>query len=138
MSLSAFQRDTFSIQRPTDEATGRQSADERSIMEEKDKTSPYGLTDHRSRDQPNSRTFLLLLPVVLLSPVVLIANALLHAANTSTSSFIRPASTNAVERSESRSAMIEASSMHSKRLSRDKPVPAKCSVPIYARTVSGR
>lgn len=83
-------------------------------------------TDHRSRDHPISRSFLLLEPVALFSPV-LMANALLTAAKASTSSFIRPASMKLVDRSELRSAMMAASSMHSSRLSRDKPVPAKCS-----------
>jgi hypothetical protein len=124
-------------QRPDNEITTRQSVSQQIRVTTEWKELSHGLTDHRSRDQPISRSFLLPVLAVLFSPV-LMANALLLAAKTSTSSFILPASTNATDRSESRSAMMEASSIHSRRLSRDKPVPAKCSVPTYARTVSGR
>ena len=97
----------------------------------------YCFTLQRSRDHPISRNFLLPDPVALFSPVTM-ANALLHAVNASTSSVMRPQSTNAAVRSEFRCATTDASSMHSRRLSRDKPVPAKCRALTYARIVSGR
>lgn len=97
----------------------------------------YVLTDHKSLDHPISFNFLLLVPTALFSPVA-IANALLHAANASTSSVILLAFTNTSVRSEPLSAITADSSMHSRRLSRERPVPAKCRALMYARMVSGR
>lgn len=82
-----------------------------------------GLTDHKSRDHPISRNLLLPEPDGLFSPVAM-ASALLQAAKASTSSVMRLAPWKASLRSESRSATKDASSMHSSRLSRDRPVPA--------------
>lgn len=96
-----------------------------------------GLTDHKSRDHPISRSLLLPDPDGLFSPVAM-ASALLQAAKASTSSVMRLASVKASLRSDSRSATKDASSMHSNKLSRDRPVPANWRALMYAKIVSGK
>lgn len=93
--------------------------------------------DHKSRAQPASLSLLLLDPTVFLSPVIT-ASALLQEAKASTSSFIRRVWMKLAAMSEFLSATTTANSIHSRRLSRERHVPAKCNVLTYARIVSGR